>query len=207
MLGGLSIAVPGEISGQYQAWKQYGWLPWERLVQPAIDLARNGFKVSAAVDDALTDEMVATIKKDKGLRLENFIFIKAGLHWRRSRSRSRSRKSASDQVKIENRSRKRSHKLDRIGVGRIRTVPFSSDSAYDSDSYDPVKTRLSESQAEVLDSFFGFHLRLRQPSFNWIISIKAISGIGRKWNRSDSAYDSDLRFSLGRKRLRLRGRQ
>ena len=27
-------------------------------------------------------------------------------------------------------------------------VPFSSDSAYDSDAYDPEKTRLSESQAE-----------------------------------------------------------
>ena len=38
---------------------------------------------------------------------------------------------------------------DGIGVGRIRTVPFSSDSAYDSDAYDPVKTRLSESQAEA----------------------------------------------------------
>ena len=52
-------------------------------------------------------------------------------------------------MKIKNRSREQSHKLDRIGVGRIRTVPFSSDSAYDSDAYDPVKTRLSESQAEV----------------------------------------------------------
>ena len=75
-----------------------------------------------------------------------------GFHWRRSRirsgSRSRSRKSASDRVKIESRSRKRSHKLDGIGVGRIRTVPFSSDSACDSDAYDPVKNRLSESQAE-----------------------------------------------------------
>ena len=72
---------------------------------------------------------------------------KVGFHWRRSRSRSR--KSASDLKKIENRSRKWSHKLDGIGVGRIRTVPFSSDSAYDSDAYDPVKTRLSESQAEA----------------------------------------------------------
>ena len=52
-------------------------------------------------------------------------------------------------MKIKNRSRKRSHKLDGIGVGRIRTVPFPSDSAYDSDAYDPVKTRLSESQAEA----------------------------------------------------------
>ena len=53
--------------------------------------------------------------------------LKAGFYWRRSRSRSR--KSASDVVKIENRSRKRIHKLDEIGVGRITTVPFSSDSA------------------------------------------------------------------------------
>ena len=42
---------------------------------------------------------------------------KAGFHWQRSRSRSR--KSASDLVKIENRSRKRSHKFDGIGDGRI----------------------------------------------------------------------------------------
>ena len=50
-------------------------------------------------------------------------------------------------MKIENQSRKRSHtdKLDGIGVGRIRTVPFSSNSAYDSDAYDPVKTGLSVS--------------------------------------------------------------
>ena len=67
--------------------------------------------------------------------------LKAGFHWRRSRSQSR--KSASVLVKIENRSRKWSHKLDEIGVGRIRTVPFSSDSAYESDAYDLVKTKLS----------------------------------------------------------------
>ena len=52
-------------------------------------------------------------------------------------------------MKIENRNRKRGHKLDRIGVGRIRTVPFSSESAYDSNAYDPGKTRLSESEAEA----------------------------------------------------------
>ena len=46
-------------------------------------------------------------------------------------------------MKIENRSRKQSHKLDGIGVGRIRKF-----SVYDSVAYDPVKTRLSESEAE-----------------------------------------------------------
>ena len=44
---------------------------------------------------------------------------------------------------------KRHKRADEIGVGRIRTFPFSSDSAHDSVAYDPVKTRLSESQAEA----------------------------------------------------------
>ena len=56
-------------------------------------------------------------------------------------------------MKIENWSRKQSHKLDGIGVGRIRTESesesISSDSVYDSVAYDPVKTRLLESEAEA----------------------------------------------------------
>ena len=39
--------------------------------------------------------------------------------------------------------------------------------------------------------FLHFCLRLRQSSFHWIISVGVISGIGRKWNRSDSS-DSDF---------------
>ena len=50
--------------------------------------------------------------------------LKVGFHWRRSRSRSRSHKRTYELVKIENRSRKQSHKLDGIGVGTIRTFPF-----------------------------------------------------------------------------------
>ena len=37
----------------------------------------------------------------------------------------------------------------KIGVRRIRTFPFFSDSAYDSIAYDLVKTKLSESEAEA----------------------------------------------------------
>ena len=48
-------------------------------------------------------------------------------------------------MKIKKRSRKQSHKLDRIRVGRIRTFPFPYDSAYDSVAYDVMKTSLSES--------------------------------------------------------------
>lgn len=75
--------------------------------------------------------------------------MRKGCRWLWSRSRSRSHTRADDLVKIENRSRKRSHKLDGIGVGRIRTFQFSSDSACDSVSYDPAKAGLSESEAEA----------------------------------------------------------
>ena len=77
--------------------------------------------------------------------------VKASFHQRQSRSRSRkrSRKSAYDLVKIKNRSRKRSHKCDGIGVRRIKTLPFLPTPSLTGSAYDLVKTRLSESDAEA----------------------------------------------------------
>ena len=49
--------------------------------------------------------------------------------------------------------------------------------------------------------FFGFHLRLRQSSFHWIISIGVNRNRKKIGDCSDTAYDSDFRFSLGRKRF------
>ena len=42
----LSIGVPGTVAGLHMAWKANGKLPWRRLVDPAIALARDGFRVS-----------------------------------------------------------------------------------------------------------------------------------------------------------------
>jgi len=67
----------------------------------------------------------------------------------RNRNRKRSRNRAYDLVKIKNWSRKQSHKQDGIGVGRISTFSFSSDSTFDSVLYYLVKTTLSESEAEA----------------------------------------------------------
>lgn len=53
-------------------------------------------------------------------------------------------------MKTENRSHKRSDKLSEIGVGRIsENVSISPDSVYNSVTYDPVKTGLSELEAEA----------------------------------------------------------
>jgi len=38
--------VPGSVDGMVEAHRKYGKLKWTELVQPAIDLARNGFKIT-----------------------------------------------------------------------------------------------------------------------------------------------------------------
>jgi len=43
--------VPGSVDGMVEANKKYGKLKWADLVQPAIDLAHNGFKISKRLAD------------------------------------------------------------------------------------------------------------------------------------------------------------
>lgn len=44
--GGLASGVPGQLRGLEYIHKHYGKLQWSRLVQPSVDLARNGFRIS-----------------------------------------------------------------------------------------------------------------------------------------------------------------
>lgn len=46
MKGALASGVPGTIDGMIKAHAKYGSLPWEELVQPAIDLAEKGFNIT-----------------------------------------------------------------------------------------------------------------------------------------------------------------
>ena len=49
----LSAGVPGTVAGLHLAHSKYGKLPWKRLLAPAIELARNGIKVSYDMSRAL----------------------------------------------------------------------------------------------------------------------------------------------------------
>ncbi len=42
----LAVGVPGTVAGLHMVWTEQGKLPWRRLVEPAIALARDGFVVS-----------------------------------------------------------------------------------------------------------------------------------------------------------------
>lgn len=65
VVGGRSVGVPGVVKMLEQAHRQYGKLPWDRLLQPAIRLAEDGFSVSPrlhallASDPALRNEPAA----------------------------------------------------------------------------------------------------------------------------------------------------
>nr|WBW70147.1 venom protein [Lampona murina] len=51
--GGLSIAVPGELAGYKHAHNQYGRLEWKELVQPTIEMCRQGIEVSPHLERAI----------------------------------------------------------------------------------------------------------------------------------------------------------
>lgn len=52
-IGGLAVAVPGELAGYWAAHQAYGKLPWSRLVLPAAELAEKGVPVNRHLSQAL----------------------------------------------------------------------------------------------------------------------------------------------------------
>ena len=45
-IGGLAVGIPGTIAGLYEIHNKFGTMPWKDLVQPAINLAKNGYRVT-----------------------------------------------------------------------------------------------------------------------------------------------------------------
>ncbi|MGE4062365.1 MAG: gamma-glutamyltransferase [Rhodospirillaceae bacterium] len=56
IVGGRSVGVPGLIRLMELAHKNHGKLPWDRLFQPAIALAENGFEISPRLSALLSNE-------------------------------------------------------------------------------------------------------------------------------------------------------
>lgn len=72
-LGGLSVGVPGTVHGMESAHQKFGKLPWKELLEPAIQLAQNGFNISNTEADRLNkykDDFVK-INKNKNPFIKN----------------------------------------------------------------------------------------------------------------------------------------
>ena len=61
--GYLSVGVPGTVAGLYQVHRQYGKLPWAKVVAPSIKYAQEGFVV--------TERFVGAVESRKKLILSN----------------------------------------------------------------------------------------------------------------------------------------
>ena len=53
----LAVGVPGTVAGLHLAWKEQGKLPWKRLVEPAVALARDGFTVTEGLARSLKNAL------------------------------------------------------------------------------------------------------------------------------------------------------
>lgn len=67
LIGGKAVAVPGELKGLFELHKRHGKLKWEEVVQPVIELAENGYKVSNYLAMVL-EERVDKIKAVPAIR-------------------------------------------------------------------------------------------------------------------------------------------
>nr|WP_036776689.1 gamma-glutamyltransferase [Pontibacter actiniarum] len=61
----LAVGVPGAVDGMVKVHEKLGSLPWEDLVQPAIDLARNGVVLTQKEADGLNDAKEAFLENNK----------------------------------------------------------------------------------------------------------------------------------------------
>lgn len=77
--GGLASGVPGVVDGMVKAMEQYGNLSLNQVIQPAIELARKGYRLSYRQAEALNDNKKG-LKKYAGSA--GYFLRRDGLPWR-----------------------------------------------------------------------------------------------------------------------------
>jgi len=73
LYGHLAAGVPGSVDGMVKAHQKFGKLSWAEVVQPALDLARNGFPIT----DSQVEEFTELQEKLKKYNPGKSYFIKA----------------------------------------------------------------------------------------------------------------------------------
>lgn len=66
MTGYLAVGVPGTVRGFALAHARFGRLPWREVVEPAVQLAREGFTISATLAAELNDQLAGPMQAFPG---------------------------------------------------------------------------------------------------------------------------------------------
>ncbi|MXV38152.1 gamma-glutamyltransferase [Flavobacteriaceae bacterium Ap0902] len=69
MDGALAVGVPGTVAGMYEAHQKLGKLSWKEVMQPAIDLAKNGFVVTEKQAEMLNGSRYLFQKVNKNRKI------------------------------------------------------------------------------------------------------------------------------------------
>ncbi|MDB4925614.1 gamma-glutamyltransferase [Mucilaginibacter sp.] len=75
----MASGVPGSVDGMVEAHHKYGKLKWADLVQPAIDLATNGYKITARLAGELNRTHDTFIKANPG---KPYALVKKDEQWK-----------------------------------------------------------------------------------------------------------------------------
>ncbi|MBB5647942.1 gamma-glutamyltransferase [Pedobacter cryoconitis] len=75
LYGALATGIPGTVDGMVKAYNKYGKLSWKKDIQPAIDLAQNGFQITAQQASELNGLKEGFLKYNK----KPVAFVKDGL--------------------------------------------------------------------------------------------------------------------------------
>jgi gamma-glutamyltranspeptidase/glutathione hydrolase len=72
VIGILSSGVPGTVAGMWLAHKKHGSFPWKELVQPAVDLAENGFKVHPKLAQSIESHIARLEERGFDLNFKDY---------------------------------------------------------------------------------------------------------------------------------------
>lgn len=79
MTGIFSVGVPGTVAGMQEMHKKLGRLPWADLLQPAVDMARNGLVLTEREARGLNRLRSEFMKENPG---KNYLLSEEGKEWK-----------------------------------------------------------------------------------------------------------------------------
>ncbi len=72
LFGAKASGIPGTVAGMWEAHQKYGKLPWARLVQPAVTLAKDGFHVPPKLASRVSRYIKRLRDKERDSNFEHY---------------------------------------------------------------------------------------------------------------------------------------